>query len=434
MNLLPGLSSRGSLHIGIQAASLPGTLSLLFHLADDSEPNGSKGGAATTWSLLGAHGWSGLEADAVLSDSTAGFMKSGVVVLQLPQQIEMGGCLMPSGLYWLRIEADGGFDRFCSLYSVHSQAIEVRWSPEANPRPRARKVLPAGSITSSGKPLPGVVAIEQICDSQGGQDPETLERFRARIGERLRHKGRAMCALDYEQLVLENFPEVGKVKAFANLRMGVADRRFPGEVLVVPLPLDPGSGLGSPPPRMKGHLLQEIGRFLKNIAPEFARIDVANPQFDEILVSCTISLRPGLRADGRSQQLDQALWEFLSPWRPGGNTRHFGWCIRQQEVEAFLRGFDFVEQVGGFSMLRISPEDAPRHSLLDTARQESAGGDVVISPRYPWSVAVGSKYNLLTIVDRMGSEMPRKVGVGKLRIGSTFIVSGPGGSRESAHG
>ena len=40
---------------------------------------------------------------------------------------------------------------------------------------------------------------------------EALEYYR-RISERLRHKNRAITSWDYEQIILENFPEVFKVK------------------------------------------------------------------------------------------------------------------------------------------------------------------------------------------------------------------------------
>ena len=66
--------------------------------------------------------------------------------------------------------------------------------------------------------------------SFGGRPPETPATYPARLGERLRHKERAVQPWDYERLVLERFPPLWMVRA---LPARDASGAAPGSTLVV---------------------------------------------------------------------------------------------------------------------------------------------------------------------------------------------------------
>ncbi|MDR2570487.1 MAG: hypothetical protein LBD23_09345 [Oscillospiraceae bacterium] len=96
--------------------------------------------------------------------------------------------------------------------------------------------IPAGRISGLVSGIDTVVSVTNFTSTGGGNDSENISTIE-RIGPaRLRHRGRAVTLDDFENLVLEEFPEIESAKAFAGLDSnGQAARSF---VTVVLLPRD----------------------------------------------------------------------------------------------------------------------------------------------------------------------------------------------------
>jgi hypothetical protein len=419
MPLFPSFDFQACLMVGIQARAISDTITLCFRLDHDSEPSLRHEHSRPKWSFLESQGWEPLEEKAVLRDSTEGFMTSGIVTLRLPKDWSCDHPLMPKGLYWLRIESSDPRP-LASLFGVHAQAVEVVWNPVDSAQERDQAILPEGTITGLRRAIAGIGAVRQIGPTCGGKLREEDLDWRTRSAERLRHKGRALSVQDCEELVLQEFPEIGKVKAFPGLSLLHPDQRQPGRILVVPLPSR--AEIDGVPARLTGMQIREIEEFLRDRASTFASIEVANPGYDEVTVRCTIRLDEDHHGERREEKLVRGLREFLFPWCPGGNECHFGWHLRQRDVETFLRSFAFVQDVQSFSFLRVSREGKGRHSLLDTARQSFTAG-ASLHPRHPWSLIHPAVRQCLRFENADPSLGPLAVGLGDLIIGSTFIVS-----------
>ncbi|HTI18921.1 MAG TPA: baseplate J/gp47 family protein [Trinickia sp.] len=435
--LLPRFDFSGNLYIGIDAPKLSGTLTLFFQLREDSLPlpiDTSQRGQPSPaepglhWFYLANNEWKPLPQSSVISDGTQHFMTSGIVTLSIPTDISADNSVMPNGTYWLRVSADCNLDRYCSLYAVHTQAVQVRRSEAVSPQ--VPMVLPAQSISRSTKPLPGVTSILQPLSSIGGRAAETRAQLRTRVSERLRHKNRAVSAADYEALILQHFPEVYKVKCFANLATdrGPRDCLRPGHVLVVPLPYWPTVEHHDQMPMLNGNLMHEIRDFLKTLASPWSDISVENPVYERIQVRCKVKFAGGL-GDGFSiTQLDRAISDFLTPWHNEcGYRTHFGWRIRQHDIEAHISALPYVESVTGFSMLRIASPDAQTYSLSDTAGNatpvDARNGSMDITPLCPWSIAIPVSRHAIDAIDDTFQHSPTRAALSRLEIGSTFIIS-----------
>ena len=51
---------------------------------------------------------------------------------------------------------------------------------------------------------------------QSSREDESKDQRNARVAERIRHRARAINSWDYERLLLEEFPTIGKVACFPN--------------------------------------------------------------------------------------------------------------------------------------------------------------------------------------------------------------------------
>jgi hypothetical protein len=439
--LLPRFDSAGNLYIGIEAAELKGVITLFFHLREDSLPlsqNDSGSGETTLqWFYLTGNTWKELYANNIVSDSTQHFMTSGIVTLNLPSDISSSNTVMPDGLYWLRLSADNDLEKFCSVYSVYAQATQVRRRQDAPGDIPA--TLPAATITRGKKTIPGILKITQVIASSGGRPAETRAQLRTRLSERLRHKNRAVSGGDYESLILQQFPDAYKVKCFANMATdrGPADCVRPGHVLIVPLPYWPSVGRSDQMPMLNGNLIGEMQAFVQRRASLWSRISVQNPIYEQIQVCCQVTLREGLSGGYYINRLNDDISDFLTPWNDScGYVAHFGWCIRQHDVEAFILSRDYVDNVTKFSMLRIVSADTYTFALSDTAAGDdgsnggNAGngnggndGNADITPQYPWSIAIPARKHAIEVIPDMASHKAAGTTLGQLEIGSTFIIS-----------
>jgi hypothetical protein len=423
--LIPASPQDANLFIGIAASQLGGPLSLYFHLRNDSEMDMDMAPPQFTWSYLNANNWQVLEEFRILSDTTRGFLVSGIVRLELPSGMPRGASVMPGDLYWLRLSASGPAQALCSIYAVHTHGLRVRRI--IGDLPLGPDVLPAGSIKKARSALPGIGEIDQPGDSFGGQARESIEAMTVRASERLRHRQRAVTPWDYEHLVLQRFPHLHKVKCFANTRFTrqAAGWHQPGSLLVVVVPRLQDARDSSERFKENVLVLREIKDFLEGLASPFARIDVRNPVFERIQVRCAAKFK-GLGNGGLLiKQLNRDICGFISPWEMIGNSANFGWSLHAQEIQGYLQSLPYIESIWGLSLLRVVDNGNDAHVLNDTAQAQSTGlGEV--TPTYPWSLAIPFRHHLIESASTLASnpDGPWPTGISRLQVGTTFIVSG----------
>lgn len=443
---IPRFSQDGNLYIGLSAPETPGRITLLFSLRDESA-QGNAGDAAeprTAWSYLASNRWRPLEAARILANTTHGFLTSGIVTLDIPQDIDSSNTVLPSGYYWLCVGAETGFERFAGLHGVQAQAFRAT-RVDVQAGDKAEAAPSSGTVAQPLVSIPGLVSVTQRGDSFGGRAAESTAQFKTRAGERLRHKNRAAALWDYERLVLEHFPQVHMVKCFPSMSgqasaqgRGVPVPR-PGSVTLAVVPVLPaGEHQATRAPKLNAIELERIRDYLKARASPFAEIVVRNAVYERILVRCAVSLKRGVSSGRSLQQLNRDIAQRISPWRPGGVGGQFNWILRKEEVEAWIRKFDYVDSVTRLSLLQISEDDDGFFKLSDSARRNAGaspgstsggrdgapvhGAEAALRPLFPWSIAISAQRHAIEV---MQSPMAAQAtGISGLEIGNTFIVAG----------
>jgi hypothetical protein len=424
IRLVPPWDADGNLLIGISAGRLNGPLALLFHLRQDSLPEAGQRTAGFTWHYLSSNEWKRLDETRVLADSTNGFLSSGIVTLDIPADIDRNNSILSADLFWLRVSStDRHLGALCSLYGVYSNGLKVTWQrQEGNSMAHLAEKLPAGSIKEPKSTIVGLEKIRQIMDSFGGMPAESEQHWTIRVSERLKHKNRAVTAWDYEHLVIQRFPEIHKVKCFANMsgKEEEADRPQPGHVLVVVVPYPKEGAAVNSEPMANALLLRDVREYVQSLASPFARIHVRNPLYERIQLRCKVKLRRGAEKGQCLNRLNREIVEYLSPWNQTRRTAKFGWRIRCDEMQAHIQKLDYIESVTGVSLLLIRRSDDLHHRLADTARQSQAE----IGPSFPWGIAVPAERHLIEVVAERNVLPPEKTGISDLEIGRSFILFG----------
>ena len=203
--------------------------------------------------------------------------------------------------------------------------------------------------------------------TQGGADAETLDVAERRIPALLRHRDRAVTALDYERLARE-VPgvEVGRVAVLP--RFMPRDRRFDvrGVVSVIALPAQAlpassTSAVSTPNPRPDRPFLERVHAHLAARSPLATELFVIGCEYVVLGLAVAVAIRDGHGRDAVLLQVRDALRRLLWPLPPGGSDGA-GWplgrAVRERELEVEISRVPGVREVDGLNLFERAPDGA----------------------------------------------------------------------------
>ncbi|MCK6692463.1 MAG: hypothetical protein L6Q97_10210 [Thermoanaerobaculia bacterium] len=410
--LFPRFAEDGYLYIGLSNAQPGLPLNLLFHLRESKHGTDSNN-LQVFWSYLRDGQWEHFSQEELLYDQTRQFTTTGIISLRLPSDLPTTHKIMPAGLFWLRAAARGNLSIAGRVLDIQVNAVEAVWVDNGDLShydPGA--VLPR--ITELVKPVPEIAAVVHPVPFTVARPPDQLPEFYARTSERLRHKNRAVTAWDIEHLVLEHFPNLQRVKCIGWMEYpGLA----PGSIKVVVAPAPAGD---DPEPRVGFHQLELIAGFLRERVSHFTDIQVINPVYEKIKVSCMVLLQKGFEHHkGQYLQLIQnELKAFICPWLHDGMIG-LGGHISKNDVLAFLNNRPYIRFITRFSLVQIFEPDDESYALADTA---NANADAeILYASTPWSVLTPAQHNIRFIATE-DHLLPEIAAIEDMRLGTDFIV------------
>jgi hypothetical protein len=355
------LQSQAEFYIGISGLVPPQNVSLLFEVADGTaNPLAPKPHPHIDWSYLRKNQWVEFQTNDV-QDGTDELLNSGIIVLAVPREATNDDTLMNTGLYWIRAAVHEQTDAVCRLLLVAAQATQAVFTDRGNSPAFPATPLPAGTITKLEVPDAAIKSIKQPYPSFGGRGTEQSQAFYTRICERLRHKDRAISLWDYERLILQDFPEIYRVKCLNHTWYepsetgGTYRELAPGHVTIVTIPnlqaqqqrdpLKPYTSLGT---------LDEITKFLEARTSCFAQLHVKNPQFEQVRLRFSVRLYDGFDGTYYTKQLQQAITSFLSPWAfsPNAGAPTFGGKVYKSVLINFVEEQPYVDYVTNFQVFQ----------------------------------------------------------------------------------
>lgn len=365
----------GCLYLGIANARALETISLLFVL----EPAASAAGVpkdVPRWACLVRDEWHEIDQRHGVRDGTAGLLRSGIVSITLPYDVGTSHQRMADGVVWLRLQVDEPAPRL-RVKQILPHAVEAAWVMPADPAvidAHFRAPLPPAQLTGLEVAVPGVQGLEQPLPSFGGTARESDDAFTTRVSERLRHKGRAVAARDYERLLLQEFPALFAVRALRPDSL-----RNAGRVDIIVLPsLSPEAV----PPALgfTAGELQEMQVWLTARCPMSAVLEVMNPHYEPIEVSVTVRFAPGTSFDRGRELLNRDLRRLISPWIYAPDEAvDPAPALPVSAVRAFIRERPYVDDIG--LCLAYRPVYGPPWPL-DTIVASSLRAQIVSAPEH----------------------------------------------------
>ena len=172
---------------------------------------------------------------------------------------------------------------------------------------------PAASITELVHENANIDQIIQAYPSFGGRSSESESSYYTRVSERLRHKNRAVTPWDYERLVLEQFPQIHRVKCIRNTDRTGTLRAGYLTLVVIPKTISYQAGNRYQPKASRTDLLK-IQKYISSKASPHTTVQVVNPLYETLKIDCTVGFIDQLSVGQYKKQLNEDLKKLLSPW------------------------------------------------------------------------------------------------------------------------
>ncbi|MCC6411370.1 MAG: hypothetical protein IT270_06905 [Saprospiraceae bacterium] len=371
--------AEGTLYIGLNNLEPEQIVTILFQVAEGSA-DPEKATQPVFWSYMSYNRWINFENTEILSDTTNGLLTSGIVKFAMPKTMSHKHTSLPGGTFWIKVSASRDTDAICKVIAVMPQAVRSTFfiTPE-NDLNRLKSALPAETIAKLVDRRAAIKSVQQPFATFGGAVAESLEapasvtgeamfdkvhnEFYVRVSERLRHKNRGITIFDYERIVLQQFPDIYKVRCLNHTMLpeqgAGSPEHAPGHVKIIVLPnLRNQNAVDPLRPMVSKNRLEEIRQFLRPLISDFVLLEVRNPQFERVRIECKVRFFKDVDKGFYTQKLQQDIVRFLSPWLyEEARDLELGGKVHRSSIINFIEETGYVDFLTDFKMHHLIPEN-----------------------------------------------------------------------------
>ncbi len=215
----------------------------------------------------------------------------------------------------------------------------------------ARGNRPAGSIIQLKTTIPYIDAVTNHIEATGGADAESVDFLISRAPTELRHRGRAVTAEDYEDLVGYSSQDIARVRCVPNRDLMAENMpTAPGCVSLIIVP-----DTEDPKPQPSVELARRVERFISASCPVTATVRVVGPHYVRVDVQAEIGVASLAGAGTVASKVQDALARFLHPLTggPDGKGWQFGREPHRSDIYSVIEDIPDVDHVRALTVLTI---------------------------------------------------------------------------------
>jgi len=331
--LFPAINNKGYLFLGMDDLIPANTINLYFELSRKYGVAGNDKSIA--YNYLSTKGWSNLS---VLSDGTNGLSCSGILKVNVPNDITNQNTVMPSGKYWFSIKVNNPTSYADTILVTTNGFAATRTGSSFLSSDEAPHIA-GNAISKFQTVIPQVTGPLQPFPSFGGKPAELVGGMNQRVSNRLKTKDRAVMPEDYFRLIKHEYPEIYYSKTAFNSSTKTTN------VYVVKESKNT-THQDAFRPMITECKEENITAFLAQRASAFAGLVVSNFNFLYVCVNATISIDLGFEPKGLQRTINDALNIFLSPWIANNAVQiNIDQGLTDTILSRFLKSIDGVANV-----------------------------------------------------------------------------------------
>lgn len=345
-------SLEGEIYLGFEKAKSKDGLTFLIQL-EEGTANPQLEPATISWEYLHDNDWENLESENI-GDETYSLTQSGLVSVSIPEFNSATNTKLPSGLFWLKISVSN-IGAICKFIGVHTQALKAVLTDYENSGAVFLENTPKETISKIYKTINSVKKIIQPYGSFGGKTTERDETLYMRTSERLRHKNRAITSWDYERIVLQEFPEVFRLKTLNHYRYDTKISNVSaGYVTLIPIAKSSNSDHVNWRPLLSLNKMLLIKEHLGKIASPHVRINVKPPKLEKvkILFKVKFHLQEGMDTRLYIEELRNIINRYMSPWAYDATEVNFANEIEFSSIIQLIDNQPYVDYITDFKVIQ----------------------------------------------------------------------------------
>ncbi len=353
--LVPTYCKGGELYIGLENVEKLQTVSLLVQVLEGSEnpqTNSFTGKQKVEWSVLCDNYWKNLDSNYMISNETDNFLKSGIVKFSIPLEATSTNSLLPAKLFWVKAKIHKNFDAVCKTIDIVAQSVLAEFSDSKNELSHLENGLAAKTISKLVQRVAKVKSVSQPFNSFNGNPQESNEAYYRRISERLHHKNRAITLWDYEHIILQQFPEIHKVKCLNHS----SELSFlsPGNVLIVVIPdIINKNVFDIYQPRVSKATMNAIQNWVNKLNTLHVNAKIINPDYEEVTVELKVKFHKGFDENYYAKVLNKDITKLLSPWAfEKSASIEFGITLHRSALINYVEMLEYVDYIEDVKLIK----------------------------------------------------------------------------------
>ncbi|CAI2766912.1 baseplate J/gp47 family protein [Flavobacterium collinsii] len=397
--LVPDYCNGGEFYIGLEEAENLQQITLLIQLLEGSENPLAKsfvGREKIEWFILCDNHWKNIENE-ILGNSTDNFLKSGILKFAIPKQATKNNTLFPDNLIWVRAKMHKAYDAICKVIDIKTQVVTAEFFNNGNDLSHLEKGLPAETISKLITRITQVKSVEQPFNSFNGKALESDETYYKRVSERLRHKNRAITLWDYEHLILQEFPQVFRVKCLNHTNNETESFLSPGDVTLIVVPdIINKNVFDLYEPRVNTATLNKIRHYVSGLNSMHVEASVINPEYEKVIIKLNVKFYPEYDENFYKKQLNQDITKFLSPWA-FDTTQDilFGIELHRSTIIDYIEKLYYVDYLAELEMAKLK-DNTESENPSDPAYLATLEFLSVLSPSNPKRILVSVKNHIIS--------------------------------------
>jgi hypothetical protein len=396
--LVPDYCNGGEFYIGLDEAETAQQVALLFQILEGSENplvDSFTGKEKVHWFVLCDNQWKNIEND-LLANSIDNFLKSGILKFTIPKQATKTNTLFPDNLIWIKAKMHKAYDAVCKVIDIKTQVVAAEFYNDENELSHLEKGLPAKTISKLINRITQVKSVSQPFNSFNGKPQESDDTYYKRVSERLRHKNRAITLWDYEHLILQEFPEVFRVKCLNHTNNETNSFLSPGDVTLIVVPdIINKNVFDIYEPRVSTATLNKIQIYINNLNSMHVDAVVINPEYEKMIVKSSVKFYPEYDENFYKKQLNEDISKFLSPWAfDTSQDILFGIELHRSTVIDYIEKLYYVDYLAELEMAKLDDITEPENP------KDAVYADLkflpIVSPSNPKRILVSVKNHIIS--------------------------------------
>lgn len=343
-------SLEGAIYLGFKNVLPKDGLNLLLQL-EEGTANPLLPPATVRWHYLHQNNWTSLEPEAI-GDETRFLTQSGLVSITVPAFSTTTNTVLEASNFWLRISVSN-IQAVCKFIGVHTQALKAVLTDYEGSGVVFVESTSKEKITKTYDSFDKIKKITQPYSSFGGKVKEKDEFLYMRSSERLRHKNRAITSWDYERIILQEFPDVFRVKTLNHYRYDTKISNVSaGYITLIPIARSSSTDIVNWKPFLSLNKMILIKEHLQKIASPHARINVKPPRLEKVEINFMVKFHIVEGMDTRlyTKQLKETINQYLSPWAYENTEVNFANEIEFSSIIQLIDNQSFVDYITDFKV------------------------------------------------------------------------------------